>query len=273
MTRERREFPMVNKPEETVNLPTASLFVHSVTSTKSPIDEYYARTKEILIRSGKPDIQSDLLLMRLFLIETIASVELYFRRILARLVNICPIVGEKVNGRTVHFRAALYYSREFLGFALLEHASLSDSEAVTRLTKEITDLDIKPSTSIGCALADYDKICNLRHSAAHACGEVGANNISWHKPFPEVRLCIKIQVLELQSIVAIAHNIVRAYNRFMFEATFSRWKKRPVLTNSWATDRELFEKLLDLFYSTEDAASISSEEFYRRCLAVSNTSV
>lgn len=255
---DKPELPLVNRPEETVAWSVDALCTTCTTAAASPIDEYYTLARELLTRSARPEIMGDQMLMRLLLLELVSGAELYFRRVLSSLVLLCPVTRAIASQKTLPLGAAYYYDAESVALGLFEHTSLSGQEELKKQTKQIADLDIKPTSSEGVALADFEKVCHLRHAAVHARGELGSRNLAEIGIKATGRRRLQLDPIGFQSVTAKTHNAVRAYNRFLFTCTARRWVERKVLKGVWTEDKHLFEPLFRLFYSTEDGVGEST---------------
>ena len=101
--------------------------------------------------------------------------------------------------------------------------------------------------SVEKVISDFDRLCELRHCLVHSRGYVGlkacnALNLSFRSPHKI--LMAREDVLE---ILKIAHNVVRAVNRYLADEIASRWVEKGILTGEWDADRAVFSSLFDTF--------------------------
>lgn len=241
-----------NRAEEATTLDFDSLCNDFVESTESPIDEYYAHATELLLRAGRPENANDHLLLGLLLLELVSSAELYFRKVLASVPNICPLVMASCEKQAMPFGATSFYPAEWRALGVLEHAGLSGKNEIARLTRNITGIEIKENSSPGIALSDFEKVCQLRHAIIHARGRL------WFRNVAELSLRVRsprrvhLNVLGFQVLTLKTHNAVRAYNRFLVNAIVSSWIGQRILTGRWASDKRKFSALHALFFSRVD---------------------
>lgn len=254
---DKPNLPLVNKQEETVTWSADTLCASCTSVAVSPIDEYYELARELLTRSARPDVSADQMLMRLLLLELVSGAELYFRRILSSIIGLCPLTRAIASRSQVSLGAAYYYGADTVALALIEHTSLSGQDEIRKYTKQLTEFDIKQTSSEGVALADFERVCHLRHAAVHARGELGSRNLAEIGIKAIGRRQLFLSPISFRTIVVKTHNAVRAYNRFLFDCTMRRWVREKVLTGVWERDKEVFEPVHKLFYSKEDGVGDS----------------
>lgn len=222
----------------------------------APIDEYYRHVNELVRRSGTADAW----LLRLMLLDLISATELFFRRVLAGAVTVCPLIRALASKQMLSLGAVSYYSPEDMALGLLENSALSGEDELKKRTRAITGLDFKQGSSVDVTLAEFDRICHLRHAAVHCLGELGARNLSELGARTASRSCLVFTVLTFQSLVVQCHNAVRSYNQFLFDGIVSRWIDTGQLQGSWGQDGGLFTPLFTLFASADDGLSAQGAE-------------
>jgi hypothetical protein len=252
----------VNRSEETIALDLGALFQPLTPVEQSPIDEYYAHARALLLAVSRPEIEQDDMLMRLLVLELVSTAELYFRRILSGVISVCPLIAMVASKRPLLLGAIDYYKRTALGYALLDGVSLSGEGDVKRQTTNITGIEIKQNSSVHEALRDFEKVCQLRHVIVHAKGEAGAKNVSDLKISVARQSHLKIGALSFQPLVVVTHNAVRAYNAFMFESILRSWLGSNNLSGNWHSDRRRFLPLFRLFYSETDCGAGDAKAAY-----------
>lgn len=226
----------------------------------SPIDDFYTHVALLIPLGQEQVLQSNAALGKVLLLGVVSATEHYFRALIAGLVQVCPVVRRQAAPLPLSFGALDYYRQEDLGLALLENVSLATAGEVRKQTQRLLGIDTKQDSSADAALAEYEKLCQLRHAAVHAHGELSHQNL--HELGVSAgagRLALRIELPGFHAAADVCHNVVRAYNRLVYRKTIERWITEKVLRGSWAADRARFATLHGLFYSRRDAqgASIS----------------
>lgn len=146
-----------------------------------------------------------------------------------------------------------YYTHADLGLALLEHVSLATAGEVQRQSKRLVGLEIEKDRSTGAALLEYEKLCQFRHAAAHARGDLGHQNVqALGVTSSSGRLSLRVEFATFQSAASVCQNVVRAYNRLLYRTTVERWIRNKLLGGNWRDDGPRFSRLFRLFYSKHD---------------------
>jgi len=243
-----------NKAEEAVAIDYDLLCVDAQDSDQSPIDEYYEHATALVVRAGRPENAGDDMLLGLLLLELVSSAELYFRKILASLPTVCPLVRAHCSTQMIPLGATSYYLEDWRVLGALEHVGLSGKGEIAKATRSVTSIEIKDNSSPGIALADFEKVCHLRHAVVHARGQLWFRNINELRLQASQPRRVQLGVLGFQGLVAKTHNAVRAYNRFVANAVVQRWIGENILTGRWVSDKRRFTRLHTLFYSHVDSA-------------------
>lgn len=238
----------LSKGEESVKLDLATLCVQAERSTLSPIDEYYAHAKELLVLS----LSADELLLRLLLLELVSTAEMYFRQVLASLPRMCPVSKECASKAHLALGAMTYYHEDWLPLGLLEHQSLSGKGEVKKATFHLTGIAVPENGSVSKALEDFERICQLRHAIVHARGNLWFKNASDLGLPLDPQLQVRLNAMGFQTLVAQCHNAVRAFNAYIAEKILGNWIGKRVLSGSWRTDKARFAAYHALFASKED---------------------
>ncbi len=240
--------------EQAVRFDAKGLCCEHTRTKSSPIDDFYQHLS-LLVQAGKQEaLAANEALGRVLLLGLVSGTELYFRSLLAELINVCPIARSAAKKQPVPLGAVDYYGKE-VGFGLLENVSISTSGEIKRQTTRIAGIEIPNRSSVAEAVAEFEKLCELRHAATHARGHLGHHNVrelgieSTGKP-----LALNISFAGLQDAAAICQNLVRAYNRFLFRRTIERWISEGSFTGVWKKDGKNFSRLFHLFHSAQDAA-------------------
>jgi hypothetical protein len=210
--------------------------------------------QSIILLGGEEELRANEALGRVLLLGIVSATEHYFRAVLAGLVHTCPLVRKQAASLTLSFGALDYYSKSDLGFALLEHVSLATAGEIQRQTQKLLGIDVNKDSSTSAALLEYEKLCQFRHAAVHARGELGHENL--HQLGVQAtagRLALRVEFASFHSSAAICQNVVRSYNRLIYRKTVERWMAERVLEGSWAEDRDKLSSLFKLFYSIQDS--------------------
>jgi hypothetical protein len=110
-------------------------------------------------------------------------------------------------------------------------------------------------------------LCELRHAATHARGQLGHQNLrDLGIVVRRRRLALNVGVDGLHTAAAVCQNVVRAYNRYVFKRIVERWLAEKLLSGNWRKDRARFSKLFGLFRSARDGDGPATA--YRAYLAL-----
>jgi hypothetical protein len=192
---------------------------------------------------------------RVLLLGLVSAVEYYFRSVLARVIQVCPICFGNAARLPIPLGSVFHYGLEDLGYGLLE-SSLASSTELDKATEKITGLKlIKASDSTKAALAQYNEVCNFRHAAVHNRGDLNAANFR--------ELGINIEELEgtrlvvnyknLNTAAEVCLNMARAYNSSLYQHVLSNWLAVPLFDGTWQQDQDTYVPLYELFRSRRDA--------------------
>lgn len=230
----------------------------------SPITEYFRVTDGLKVKILAPGVQ-DSELFGLLAVGVISAVEFYLRNIMGKVPEVCPIARRYSEMATVPSGAAQFYSGSPFPHLLasFDHESLADGKKIFSAVAKFAGIKLGDDTSVEKVIADFDRLCELRHCLVHSCGYVGLKACNaLDLPFrqPHKILMGRGDVLE---ILKIAHNVVRAVNRYLADQIADRWVDKGVLFGEWKRDRELFSTLFNTFrLEGEDAYSGNSYRAY-----------
>lgn len=214
----------------------------------SAIDDYFECTdglKAKIIASEAVDAE----LLGLLTIGVISAVEFYLRTIFSRVPDICPFAQRHMEMTAVAAGAAAYYSNSGIPYllSLFDHESLANGEKIKTTCKKCVGLNLMDDGSVQKVIEDFEKLCELRHCLVHARGYVGlkaSNALELEARTPKKVLLDRAGVLE---VLKIAHNVVRAVNRFLADGIANRWVDRNYLTGVWHDDKDRFTRLFSSF--------------------------
>lgn len=242
------------KPESTHPLdPDAFCFESSPPGT-SPIDDYYDYIGHLMTLGDEPSLDDSEVLGRLLLLGLVSGVEQYFRSVIAGVLRACPESRRAAADQVIHFGAIDHYGPDGVEAALFDAASLADTDNIRKRTHKLLGIHIQDNTSVSAALREFEKVCVMRHAAVHSRGTLGRGNVrDLSIETPEgATMVLHLTFATLQQAGAACHDVVRAYNRFLFRELVERWGSNGSLSWNWQDDKKPFSQLADLFQSTTD---------------------
>lgn len=249
----------LHEPEEQVHVSIAdSVRQVPIGNRLNPISDYFDATSRLKGKILTAAYSQDAELLGLMIVGVISAAEFYFRSILGRIVQICPLCSRAAESAQVPLGSFDYYGGGDYCFVLgaMEHESLADADRVANYIKRLTGFKTGGDSSVVAALAGYEALCEVRHCLAHARGFVGLKGS--RAMALDQRTLSKVLVSQegALELLKLSHNGVRAVNRFLFESLVDRWIDRDILRGDWAEDRELFVLAWRAFFvAGEDAFS------------------
>lgn len=260
----------VCEQERSITVDVSAMCIPLRAGPTSPIDNFYGYIESVVILGEPTPLSNNDALGRVLLLGVVSATEHYFRALLSKLVYLCPLVRAQASSLTLSLGALDYYTPADLGLALLEHASLATAGELQKQSLRLIGIDIRQDPSTAAALLEYEKLCQFRHAAAHARGDLGHQNLrELGVAADSGRLSLKIEFATFQSAAAICQNIVRAYNRLLYRKTVERWIAERVLQGSWEDDRSLYSGLFQVCYSKNDLQSPKTAyQSYRSLLPI-----
>lgn len=220
-------------------------------SNLSPIDDYYLKSKSILIDAGRPSINP--LVCSVLGVGIIASAEFYIREILVGLVNICPIVQKRCEAEEIKIGAFQYYGSRGIGFSLADSISFSNSATIADKIKLLAGIKVPDSGDLAVALLEFARLCNIRHSIVHACGLLSHHHLKGSDISSESHpTFVSFDFSGIQTVLSVCHNLVRTLNSILFDKVISDWIDNGIICGQWSLDSDKFSKLIKLFDSRED---------------------
>jgi hypothetical protein len=247
----------LHEPEEQVQIAIAdSVRPVPLGNQLNPISDYFDATSRLKGKILTAAHAEDAELLGLMIVGVISAAEFYFRSVLGRMVQICPLCRRHAESSLVPVGAFSYYESSDYCFVLgsLEHESLADAKRVATSIERLTGFKTNEDSSVVAALLGYETLCEVRHCLAHARGFVGLKGT--RALALEQRNLSKVLVSQegALELLKLSHNAVRAVNRFLFDALVDRWIDRDVLQGDWVRDRDQFGLAWRAFHvSGEDA--------------------
>jgi len=245
-------YPTVNHSEQAVNIDLRSLIRTSPSQSSSSIDDYYEHRTTLLQNSLPTSGQPNPTLLQALLLGVVSSTEFFFRDLLSRMVRICPIARKVSSGQTLSLGSVHYCGSQRLGFGLMENTSFCDPKSLSQATKKYLDWTFGETTSVGVAVKEFGTVCQIRHALVHSRGyladrnarELGLELTEFHE--------LALTASGFQELLAACDNVVRAYNRFVFEKTIERWVTVGILIGEWSHDKTDWSSLWSCCYSRFD---------------------
>ncbi len=136
------------------------------------------------------------------------------------------------------------------------------------MTLKLVGFQIDQDSSAKAAFAEFDKLCQIRHAAVHARGDLSLKNLR-DLGMEATRgrlLAIHLELSSLHAAASICQNVVRAYNRLAFGNTVELWIGQRLLSGTWEKDGERFTSLFALFHSRNDRRGYSNAYHAHRAL-------
>ncbi len=218
-----------------------------------PIDAFLHDLRD-RVRTGSPTaLQHDPRLAEELLLALTSTVENYFRGMLTRLMDACPISREISRTQMVSLLAARSYAIVDLGLAILDGGSLADAKEVKKKTTQLLGLQVPQNSDLDAALQEFDKVCHLRHAAVHSRGVIGSRSqaeLNMRHAAGPMQLALDFALV--QAVAAVCECVVRSYNRFAYRATLERWIGAGLITGDWKADGPHFRAVFDTCYSKLD---------------------
>jgi hypothetical protein len=247
------EWCQISASEEAVSLTGFESFCGDAdTGNANAIDSYYAYTRELLLLGNWEALEEHPILGRLLLLGVASGVEQYFRTLLSEVIGLCPIARESAASQMIALGSVGYYGdRHALG--LFENTSFASKGEIRKKTQNVLGVPIPDKSSVAKAIELFETVCCLRHASVHARGELSPGNIRELGLSPTNRKAVRIGYAQFQVVAQVSHNLVRAYNRFLFKALLERWIARGLFSVDWDHDKKLFNPLFQAFKSRRDA--------------------
>lgn len=217
-------------------------------SVDSPIDEFLKRLQSVNRLAPQP-LNFDAFQGQLVLLGAVAAVESYLRTIFRRLISLDAASQSRVQDQDVSYGAALYLSKELMPEAILERIAFVSEKSIVDALRQLLAISGSMPPDIDAAIADYVRICQLRHCAVHRFGKLGVKNaislgLADHRNLLEKPL--KLDYAALQNAIAIATGLVKTLNNFLFNEMICRVPQAK-WTGVYAADKMLFKSYYNLF--------------------------
>lgn len=207
-------------------LNTASLFNSAPSLIEpSPIDQFIANTNAINVIYLPSSAASNAELGTLVLLGYMSAVESYFRAVIRGLINVDARSRLLAEPHRLSFGAALHHKPNLLPEAILEEISFAGGRNVETTLREVVGIKGQLPNEVQVVLAEYSKICEIRHCCVHRFGKLGANNairlgLDSHKQSLEMPFSPTKENLE--DISDLLRTFVKTINNFLFQSVLDR---------------------------------------------------
>lgn len=251
---------------------TVDLFNCSyVEDSVSAIDVFIANCKAInLIWGNSASISPEF--GRLLLLGYVSAVESFFRTVIRSIINTDAKAQSDAHSYVVPYGAVLYHTKSIVADALLEGISFASEKEVKNALNKFLDVSNLPDDIKGI-LAEYEKICQLRHCCVHRFGKLGSQNgivLGLEKHSAALEKPLSLDKQKLSDIASWLMSFAKTINNFMFRTLLERSvseKNEYKIDWKWTykNDRSHFDKLYKLFQTSKDAnISPPAKELYER---------
>lgn len=241
----------LHKTEEAVQVNVPGLMrLFPGPAKDSPIQEYFDTANSLTEKIAKSPHSEDAEILGLMLLGIVSAAEFYFRSALGTALEICPISQRHAESITVPIAASKFYMGSGYSQALgsFEHESLADAKKIRNEIKRFTGFDLTNDTSANEAVDQFEVLCELRHCLVHARGFAGLKACRALQSSERRLQKLLVGKAEAFELIKLAHNAVRAVNRFLLESILNRWIDRDVLIGQWGSDKKRFELLVEKFW-------------------------
>lgn len=219
---------------------------------ESPIDIFYSETRSIISRVPRNATKEEWK-GALALVALVSTTENYFRNILQKLIQTCPITKKNAGSNSINLGSAMWHKTNQVERGAFEHFSFSESKKIKEATRKYVGVELN-KTDIEPIIEEFNKICEIRHAIVHSSRYLaGKNAINLDIDKAGKDLKIGIAYAQIQEAGSICTTLVVAYNLMMFKVMGKRWALNW-RDNTW--DREIednsFKRLWAIFHSKID---------------------
>ena len=242
-----------------------------IENSASAIDKYIENCKEInKLWATSTEISPEF--ARLLLLGYVSAIESFIRTVLRSIINNDAKAQSDAHSYVVPYGAVLYHHKKTIAEALLEGYSFASDKDIKKALEKFLDIS-NVSEPIKELLADFEKICQMRHCCVHRFGKLGTQNgialgLESHSKALEKPLALNKDTLG--NIASWLMSFAKALNNYMFRTLLDRSvsDKNPYRIEwqwTFAKDKAKFARIYLLFATTKDGIpSPSAEELYNR---------
>lgn len=245
-----KHFGTPNESETNSNLDISKCVTSAPSPSGSAIDVFEVRQKDFVKRAALTRDVPDPEQIRLLLLGLVSSCENYFRQLLTELLSACPMCRETCSQVTIKFATATYFSGSNIAQALTDDSVFSSAENIVTETRRLTGINANDFGSVKGALAEFHKVCVIRHATVHSLGDLGGKNAVDLKLSTTQRQMVVLNIDSFQEIADVCVNLVRAYNGNLWKAIVARLNHKEILKfDETQGDEDLFKSIQKVLWN------------------------
>ncbi len=225
-----------------------------VASQKSPIDEFYDESKNVLTLFPYNAWGYNSWTGSLASIAIISSVENYYRQVFSKILKICVDSKRNAASNSVNLGSVIWHPLSEVERGAFEHISLASSDNINNTSKKYVGIDLRKS-GLEIILEEFDKICELRHGIVHSGNIVaGKNGIKLQLQSNIDITKVNIGFDQFQKIMSVCNALVVDSNKVFFEELARRWATSWRNAPGWdsAEENSRFKDIWQVFFSKRD---------------------
>jgi hypothetical protein len=212
--------------------------------TESAIDKFYSASNAILTKCS-PNFIADNgnEISGLMLIGLISATENYFRDVLGYILSVCPSSQAHSAEQKIQLGSLLWGPNSLHSRSAFEFLAFSNSKNISDTFKNFTNHTVKQNGAWKACLAEFDKLCELRHAIVHS-GYLIAGKNALKLGLNKNKNCLSVEISypNLQEAGLVCTALVQSANNELFEMMVDRWAvewRRIVPSPSAITDDHL----------------------------------
>lgn len=248
-------------------------------SESSPLDSFNRAHVALIKLSGLVgskalDADASSVLAGQILLGYVSATELFLRETISVMAIVCPYTRKLNQDQMIRFGALDYYDRNNIGYAISERVSFSESGMIRKHLSERLGLQTNISSSLGRAIEDFERLCQVRHALIHSHGVVNSSNASALLR-TEIGKSQKVTLDEqgLQWAASVAVNLSREVTAELYRSTIWKWVMTGYLQGN-SRDRRRISRLVQRISSSFDAGQAQSlEQFTTAACAATKQAV
>lgn len=242
----------LNNPEVSFTIDLSSACKRPGKTSKNPIDRFYQVFDKAITGAAAPPFNADPEMQLLLFIPLFGAAELYYRRMIAGVMELCPYARVKASTQQVTIGALQSFGADGVGIAIGEHEGFTSKGQIANRTKSILGVDLGASSTTTQAIKEFESVCHMRHAIVHLNGELLFLNRRELGITKGGKLTLSPEAATLQDVAAKICNAVKAYNTFVCTEVAKRWLDEGHLSGRWSKDRLKFQKFVEFGFSRHD---------------------
>lgn len=234
---------IVNSPQSTPFNLDNCFDTSYVEQDESPIDLFLLNANSInVIFAGESELTPEK--ANLIVLGYMSAVESYFRTITRRLIITDEISRRYAGPQTISYAAAMYHNSNTMPEALLESRSFASEKHIKEVVKDLLGIQGGMPRYLIESLAEFNKICQLRHCIIHRFGKLGSNNaisLGILDFSNEVEMPIALNISQVESIAGVLRSFVKNTNNYLYNSVLKRTlnntsDQRQLYSDEWTWD-------------------------------------